>query len=528
MRSVLAILVLVAAGIAGALMLDSDPAPPLADSDRNVQVDGRLESVAGMRAAELAANDRGDTSEASLGEHQRTTASVTDPGLFGQVLDHCGQPLVGLSIRLLLAGAHGNDAKWTRTDDLGRFAFADVHGKFECTTWSYVRVTKLVELAPGEHKNIALQIDEPCVLVTGTVRAGTRPVADRTVGVHGKDDVGAVHHDEHTDEHGVYRHLLRPGSYTISIVGPPTSIAWSMKGTTIWAETATEATTEHPLELPATTTRVQRDFELPAARVRVAVRTPDNRPIGDASVTIRSDDGQSKSWSRRTDEDDGVITFEEMPAGRWTIIVSHSMHLTPAPKMVVTRSNDGLQTITMHMAPAGSARVKMMQGGELREPLDASHLELHIAGREPIRGTRSEASLWVYNGTSFEAVPVGTHELHCEDQRRPDGWIRFAPIEPIAPRAITIEAGKTTEMEICVKSRPHLSVTVVGGPETGTSIEVTCAQGRVVPSRRGHDHWRAEVPAGDYTVSVGRGDLQRTEQVSVFQSEVAHIIKLAQ
>lgn len=530
MRSVLAILFVVTAGFAVALMFASDPTTPLTDGEQQALATEPVPHPTGTQAAARTASNGGGyapgISEASCNHQQRTTATVNDPGLFGQVLDHRGEGLAGLRIRLIPLAAQDDQAEWTQTDEHGHFVFANVHGTLECSLWSYLRITKVVTLAPGEHQTIALQVEEPCVLVTGTIHAGVRPVTDRTVGVHGKDHLGEVNHDEHTDQDGVYRHLLRPGSYTISVVGPPTSIAWNMKGTTIWAETATETMAQEPLELSAALPRVQRNFLLPGARVRVALQTPDNQPIGDASVTIRSDEDQAKTWSRRTDEGDGIITFEELPAGRWSIIASHEMHLTTEPRMVVTRANDGLQTVTMHMVPAGSARVKMMQGGDLREPLNAGQLELHIAGQKPIRGSRAEASMWTYNGTQFDAVPVGTHELHCEDQRLADGSIQFAPIEPIAPHAILIEAGKTTETEIWVKSRPHLMVTVDGDFESETTIEVTCAEGRVVPSRRGHDHWRAEVPAGDYMIHVRRGDLHRTEQVSVFQTEVAHTINL--
>lgn len=525
MRSFAAILLVVITGIAAVLMLDQDREVPQGTVPQRT-----LPPESGRQAPAIhappAAQPGASASEASPTTTERTTVNKADPGLFGQALDHLGQALTGLPVRLLPKGAREREAIWAKTDDDGRFAFHAVDGTFDCAIWSHVCFGKQVTLAPGERQMIVLQVSEPCVLLCGTVRAGPRAVVDRTIGVHGKDHVGDVHHDAHTDQHGSYRLLLRSGSYSISVVGPPTSLAWSIDGTTIWAETATAAMIREPLVLTAMPSRVRRDFVLPAARVQVTVCTANNQPIGDASVTIRSDSEELLSWTRRTDEGDGSITFEELPAGNWTITAGHAMHLPATPRILVTNQTDVMQTMTLQLQPAGSARVQLMHDGQLVEPLNTSQLELHVAGSAPLSGYRAEVGLSQYAGTQFDAVPVGTHELHCVDVRRPDGSIRFAPIDPIQPHRITIEAGKTTELQVAVKPRRMLSLSIVGGPEVTTSIEVTCSQGRVVPSWRGHDHWQAEVPPGDYTINIQRGDLQHAEHISVFQTDVIRTINL--
>lgn len=524
MRSLLAILLVVVVGLAAAQMVGDEAVPPAAANYDHESID-----AAAVPATANSSIDDGGTSRPSReGPNAPSRAPVDSAklGLFGTALDDRDQPLAGLTIRLLAERARDHEAKWAKTDAAGQFVFADVHGTFDCTIWDFVRVTEKVTIANGKHKDIVLKIKEPCVLVTGTVRAGARLIADRTVGVHGKDGRGDVHHDAHTDEHGVYRHLLRPGSYEISVVGPPTSIAWGIKGTTVWAETATQAMVKEPITLAAVPARVRRDFMLPSAVLNVRVQNHNCKPIGDASITIRSTEHESRTWTRRTDESDGTITFEELPAGNWEVTVMHEMHLPTEPHLVTTRSGDGAQTITIIMVPAGSALVKFTRNGDLHEPLDASMLELHVAGQKPMRGGRKEGAMWIYKGTQFDAVPTGTHELHCKDVPKPDGSIRFAPIEPISPQRITIEPGKTVETTIAIVPRPHLAVAVVGGSEMDTSIEVISSRGRVVPSRHGHDHWRAEVPAGVYTVKVKRGDLEHSDQVSVFQTEVEHIVRL--
>jgi hypothetical protein len=535
MRSLSNILLVVVTGIAAVLMLSRDrelapaalapgePPPSIGAPDTLAPESG---TQAPASYAPPAAQPGANASEASLATTERTTANQAEPGLFGQALDHLGHALTGLPVRLLPDGAREREAFWTKTDDDGRFAFHAVDGTFDCAIWSHVCFGKQVTVAPGERQMIVLQVSEPCVLLCGTVRAGPRAVVDRTIGVRGKDHVGDVHHDAHTDQHGNYQMMLRPGSYSISVVGPPTSLAWSLHGTTIWAETATAAMVKEPLLLTAIPSRIRRDFVLPAARVQVTVCTANNQPIGDASVTIRSDSEESLSWTRRTDEGDGSITFEELPAGNWTITACHAMHLPATPRMLVTNQTDVMQTMTLRLQPAGSARVQLMHEGQLVEPLNTSQLELHVAGSAPLSGYRAEVGLSQYAGTQFDAVPVGTHELHCADVRRPDGSILFAPIDPIQPHRISIEAGKTTELQVAVKPRPLLSLSIVGGPEMATSIEVTCGQGRVVPSWRGHDHWQAEVPPGDYTIDIQRGDLQHTEQIAVFQTDVIRTINL--
>lgn len=530
MRSLPAILVVLAAAVLAAVWLTGDPEPPLPASGSARRAERTAVDASPAGSAQDASSRSGQQAgarEAGLDHTQRTAPATEAPGIFGQALDHRGAPLVDLDIRLIPPGARGNEARWARTDPSGRFAFADVHGTFECAIWSYVNVTERVTVAPGQRKSIVLQVAEPSVLVTGTVHAGLRPVTDRTVSVHGKDCNGDVHHDGHTDQDGTFRHLLRPGTYTISVVGPPTSIAWSMKGTTIWAETATQPMVQEQLTLTANSPSIERRFVLPSARVRVQVRDTENRAIGDASVTIRNAEDQT-SWSRRTDEGDGAITFDELPPGRWNLVASHAMHLPTEPKMVVTHATDDLQTVTIHMVPAGAVRVKLLHEGGLHEPLDHSQLTLHIAGRKPVRGARSEAAMWLFDGTRFEAVPVGTHELHIDDRQLEDGSIRYAPVEPIAPHPIRVAAGKTTETELAVRARPQLIVTVVGGPEERAVIQVTGPDGRVAPTIRGRDNWRAEVKAGDYTIKVVRGDRQRTVQVPVFRTEVEQIIDLSQ
>jgi len=429
-------------------------------------------------------------------------------------------------VRLLAEGARDHQASFATTDDAGGFAFENVHGTFACRIWNHVFVEQQVTLRPGERRRIVLQVEDPCVLVSGFVKAGQRAIHDRTVGVHGTDARGDVHHDAHTDASGYYCHLLRPGSYELSVVGPPTSMAWNIKGSTIWVEIDTEAMVKQALAIAAAPTRVERNFELPSAQVEVRVRTPDDRAIGDASVTIRRDTGGGRSWTRRT-HDDGTIRFDELPAGNWLITGTHEMHLAPMPAHVTTRTRDGLQRVTLTMPDAGAALVKLLHDGELYEPLNPGDLALHVAGREPIDGHRGEGRMWIYEGVRFDAVPVGTHELHIADRQLEGGRVRFAPVEPTSPTPVHICGGKRVEVEVPVRRRPQLGISVVGGPEIETSIEVRCAEGLVVPSHRGHDHWRAEVPPGEYTLEVHRGERHHLETVSVGRADVEHRVTLS-
>jgi len=525
MRILVAILVVIAIGVAVPQMLGGEAIPPAATapgagSERGPSNPANAD-LHGDKPRADSANWRPEPGPAA-----RAPVQGQQLGLTGHALDHRGEPLGGLTIRLLAEGAHDRDALWTHTDTDGSFAFANVHGKFECALWNYVQTKKRVDVPRGEHRNVTLQVAEPCILVTGTVRAGTRAIADRTVGVHGKDARGDVHHDAHTDEHGIYRHLLRPGLYTICVVGPPTSIAWNIKGTTVWAETATRAMVEEPLELAAVPTRVRRNFQLPSARLNVIVQNLNGKPVGDASITIHEATQRDRTWTRRTDAGDGTITFAELPAGSWELVARHQMHLPTEPRIVTTRTGDGDQTVRVTMVPAGTALVKFMQNGDLREPLDPSMLELHIAGHKPRTGNRGEGPMWIYEGIRFEAVPTGTHELICRDRRLANGSIRFAPIEPVTPRPITIEPGKTVTTTMEVVSRPHLAISLAGDLDPKASIQVTSTQGLVAATHRGHDHWRAEVPAGDYEVLVKNGTREHREQVSVFRTNVDHTINL--
>lgn len=526
MRILVAILVVIAVGIAVPQMLGGDAIPPAGTlpTERSPTAQDSAAPATANGYDPARANDANWSPES--GGAERAPAASQAIGLTGHALDHRGEPLGDLAIRLLAEGAHDRDALWTRTDATGAFAFADVHGKFECALWNYVQAKQKVEVPRGEHRDITLQVAEPCILVTGTVRAGTRAVADRTVGVHGKDERGDVHHDAHTDEHGTYRHLLRPGQYTISVVGPPTSIAWNIKGTTVWAETATRAMAEEPLDLAAVPTRVRRNFQLPSARLNVIVQDLNGKPVGDASITIHETSQRNRTWTRRTDAGDGTITFAELPAGSWELVARHQMHLPTEPRIVATRTGDSDQTVRVTMVPAGTVLVKFMQNGDLREPLNPAMLELHAAGHKPRTGHRGQGPMWIYEGIRFEAVPAGTHELICTDHRLPNGTIRFAPIEPISPRPITVDPGKTVTTTMEVVSRPHLAISLAGELDPTTSIQVSSTQGIVAATHRGHDHWRAEVPAGDYEVVVKSGDREHREQVSVFRSNVDHTINL--
>ncbi|MFN3242853.1 MAG: collagen binding domain-containing protein [Planctomycetota bacterium] len=527
MRSLLAIVLVAVAGLcvvgwSGA----GSVAPPTPEVTGRAADGARGQLTADQLTADQGATGQGrrahgEASEASAQPPERAPGEGETPGLFGVVLDHEGQPLEAVTVRLLADGARDHQATYACTATDGTFAFADVHGTFACRIWNHVFVEQQVTLAPGERRDVVLQVDEPCVLVSGHVRAGRRAIHDRTVGVHGSDRHGDVHHDAHTDEHGYYCHLLRPGTYEISVVGPPTSMSWSIKGSTIWVEVDTESMARHTLSLRAAPTRVERDFDLPSAQVEVRVRTPDDRPVGDASVTIRRDSGGGRSWTRRTD-DDGTITFSELPAGDWVVHGTHEMHLEPMPAHVRTRFGDGRQQVTLTMADAGAALVKLMHEGELYEPLNPADLSLHVAGREVQQGHRGEGRMWVYEGVRFDAVPVGTHELRIEDRKLADGRVRFAPVDPPPPTPVHVTRGRRADVEVPVRRRPQLGISVLGGPEMETSIEVRCPAGTVVPSHRGHDHWRAEVPAGDYTVEVRRGERHRIDRVSVGRADVEH------
>ncbi|MCK5943016.1 MAG: carboxypeptidase regulatory-like domain-containing protein, partial [Planctomycetes bacterium] len=343
MRSLLAILFVVLAGLLAARAFGEGIAPPAnAPGDGGSAVAGTSAAVEAQPPVRGDAARRAAPTDATARRIDRAPAEIAAPGLFGTALDHLGEPLGGLDVRLLPDGARPHQALWARTDERGAFAFEDVHGTFTCSLWNHVTVSRELTLAPGERREITLQVEQPCVLVTGRVTAGSRPIHDRTVGVHGSDASGEVHHDAHTDEHGRYAHLLRPGRYELMVVGPPTSMSWSMKGSTIWVEVATEAMARAELALAATPTRIEHDFELSSAEVAVRVCSPDDRPIADASVTIRETSGTERSWTRRTD-DDGTITFAELPAGEWTLTAVHELHLPPMPRHVVTRARDGRQ-----------------------------------------------------------------------------------------------------------------------------------------------------------------------------------------
>lgn len=522
MRILVAILIVLAAGFGLSQMLGGEAQPPVhppGGSGTAATAEGDAHPA---EAALVGKEDRAHEDAGSSSATERAAAPAQAIGLTGHALDHNGEPLGGMTIRLLRDGANEREALWAQTDARGAFAFDGVHGTFVCALWHFVTTRVAVEVPRGEHRHVTLRVAEPCVLVTGTVKAGTRPVADRTVSFHGKD----VHWDTHTDDHGIYRALLRPGNYEISVPGPPTSLAWNIKGTTVWAEAATDAMVKEPLALAAVTTRVRRDLLLSPARIHVVVKNDTGMPVGDASVTIHKVDEHNRSWTRRTDASDGTITFAELPAGTWEIAARHDMHLSSEPRIATTRTGDGDQTVTITMIPAGALLVKFMQNGDLREPLDPSLVHLHIAGHEPRRGNRSEGPMWIYEGTRFDAVPVGTHEVVCADQTRPDGSIRFAPIEPRSPHRVTIEPGKTITATIEAVARPHLAISLAGEPDQETTIEVISTAGRVAPTHRGHDHWRAEVPAGDYTVVVHSGGREYREQVPVFRSNVDHTIQL--
>src|SRR5690606_1357919 len=217
MRALLAVLLVVSAGFAALIALNRHAAPPPGAASeatsRNAEVAASSSTENAAPLSQGVGTDR--PAVAPPAEPQRIPAAIQDPGLAGTALDHGGHALPGLCIRLLPEGKAEGDAHWAKTDDEGRFQFPDVHGTFECAIWSHVRFAKQVTVAPGEHQSVVLQVPEPCILVMGAVTAGTRTIADRTVTVQGQDRIGEVHHDAHTNRDGVYRHLLRPGSYEI-------------------------------------------------------------------------------------------------------------------------------------------------------------------------------------------------------------------------------------------------------------------------------------------------------------------------
>ena len=515
MRIALAVLLLVAVATLALALADGERRPagePAADTEPATPTPA-------SRASSVGAPTTTQPTQPAQRDEARTA------GLFGVVLDYEGHAIERLLVRLVPPGGGDNEAVTTWTDADGAFAFARVHGRLRVHTYNRLSFSQLVEIAPGERRDVVLRADEPCVLLHGTLLRGGEPMVDRSVYIAGTDREGDVEHESPTDEHGYFHHLLRPGTYELSVAGPPTAIAWSIKGNEVWVETAGDSVAHERIVLTAVPRRVRRDIHLCRAGIDVRVRTPAGKPAADVLLTLAAATDGSRTRSRRTDEH-GRTRFDELPAGEWHLRGTSPMHLPSDPRAVTVRAGDALIPVSLTMTPAGSLLFKPMHDDELLDPISIETIELHLQGGTVMPGKRHEGSAWIHLGTMFRPVPVGQHQLRCEDRMQADGSVLLAPFEPLAPRPVTIAPGEPATLSLPVERRPMLWIYAHRGAGVAEDARITVrsptARLRSYPSSPGV--WCSAVPPGDYTVHVHCRDNDYEQRVAVLLTDVEHAV----
>ncbi|MFK7742684.1 MAG: collagen binding domain-containing protein [Planctomycetota bacterium] len=447
-------------------------------------------------------------------------ASSPLPGLFGFARRATGEPLPGITIRLTSPAG----AETTRTDADGAFAFADAHGPLTCVTLHHVRIERKLTLAEGQHASVVLQADGPVVLLTGTLRRGLTAIHDRAVRAQGRDDFGRVDHSEYTDFNGRFVHLLRAGRYELLAAGPPTSLAWELDGTPTWVEVATEATRLATLNLKSRDRHRTCELALPCGCTRIHVRDTAQRPIADATVTLRAMDGSNASFTRRTDSS-GDISFDELQPGPWQVTAEHGLHLSTEPTTVHVDPSCRASDITTELDDAGAVHIRLWQGRTTHEALALDTLILRANGAT-MTGRRVPGTNWQASSLRFDSVPVGQHTLEWQDIQRDDGRIRYAPVEPQTATHVEITPGTTHTVDLQIAPRARLRIDLVGTTTRATTIEVFGQHGQVVASRRGQDYWSAEVPPGDYAVHIRSGTTDRVEHIAVATADAQRTVRL--
>lgn len=474
------------------------------------------------------------------GETARDTATAPPPqrdevgagGIFGIVLDHAGQPLAGIQVRLLRIGAPEHERRLAIADGAGRFAFDDARGAFTVSIWNALPVSRDVTLAAGERRFVELRVDEPCVLLTGIVRRGGEVVAGRDVFVRGVDRLGDVEHKDITDERGVFRHLLRPGDYGLWISGPREAHTMRLHGTELMIDSPGPLRAVDDVTLTGRQTRVRHDIELPAPVLRVlVVGAADGSPVQGAVVDVERSRTSGPPRRRVTDRQ-GVAEFEELEVGEWRVSVTSPWHQPVEVQQTDVRASALAGEVRFALLAAGQVEVQMEDRDGNHLAPDPSRLRLQLADGGTITAVAHFTASHRRIGVRFLRVPPGRQELWSEDRRDPEGRVEYAPFTPMPPQVFEVRGGERTDVRLVVEPRPELLVHVVDedGDATSASVTVTGAAGPVAPVSEAaakNGDWSAPVPPGDYTVSIAAPDRPpRLERVTVQDRSVQHFVRI--
>ncbi|MBL8729922.1 MAG: hypothetical protein JNM25_15960 [Planctomycetes bacterium] len=475
------------------------------------------------------------------GETARDTATAPPPqrdevgagGIFGIVLDHAGQPLAGIQVRLLRIGAPEHERRLAIADGAGRFAFDDARGAFTVSIWNALPVSRDVTLAAGERRFVELRVDEPCVLLTGIVRRGGEVVAGRDVFVRGVDRLGDVEHKDITDERGVFRHLLRPGSYSLWTSRPRTAELLRLHGTDLVVDAPGPRRVVDEVTLTGQQARVRRDIELSAPGLRVlTVAATDGSPVHQAIVQLQRPTVREQPRRRVTDPQ-GVAEFDELEVGGWHVSVTSDWHMPVEGQEIEVRANELVGELRVALQPAGQVQVRIDdRDGNRLSHLDPSRLRLQLANGTALQGETQVGKQMELLVLTFLHVPPGRHELHGDDRRDATGRVEFAPCEPIAAQVIEVRAGERTDVRLVARPRPMLGVRATSdlGDAIWVTLSVTGPFGIVAPrsdEAAAAGNWSSPVPPGDYTISIAAPDAAlRTERIVVLGEDVERLIRV--
>jgi hypothetical protein len=409
--------------------------------------------------------------------------------------------------RLDLARSEVRASRFAYTAADGTFAFEDLEpGEYVIDLVEAGAAQMPFELARNEDKWIELRGVGARVEVE-LVRFGT-PVYGRFSIAAGANGANVIYGS--TDDRGVGRCLLAPGSYEVRVQNE----AWPVGPTSVQTKVV-------PTGAAATTWRL----ETGGVDLQVDAAYADGTPCKRFGVRL---DGTLATGERAARDFPGVAgtaRFPRVPPGRWQVAVQ-SPDLAPSPPRELTTDN---ATPSEHLAFVVSAgatvRLSLRDRDGASIDVDAARLPTLVSGDTALRCTTLVAKK--YGGPPTQAgyvgVPPGRARLVVED-RVADAGIEFLPFDPRTPIEFDVELGRDNEVVIDVLPRAMVDLRACseGGREDPTARVSVFACDRFVfggeqaPGQR----WSGWLPPGNYRVIVDRGGDVREHALHVDRAAI--------
>lgn len=401
----------------------------------------------------------------------------------------------------LVFGAEGPVDKSARTDEQGRFSFAELPaGAFDVFAVSRDDIRVEVVLEAGGHRDVTLQASSDLVHVRVEFTHGRAPVKAAFLEFRN----GGAYRRRIYLRGGVATNLLPPGRYDIKL--------FPHEG----AEPA--RLTADSIVVPAGVPRQPFYVAVVGADVAVGLEPADDMEIGEWEVVASACiDDEDVTITREVDGDKRPV-FRFLPPGGWTVRVTGPGMLESPPQQLRVLSTDTEHRLTFPVRPGAIVHLSVRDehGNRLRVPPEFLP-ELVAEGSSFTCGGDVKAP-------RFPGVPAGDVALRCVDVVQGDE-VRFLPFDemPDVRANAALDEANVVQLAVRRRARVDLRVCERGGRECfGARITVYAGDRRVrsFPVEQ-PQRFEAFLPPGDYrvvadrdgalreyTITVGRGTLR--------------------